>query len=113
MRLQQHARTLLMASTLALALASVPIAGRAVHAQDNDHPTDNGVRCAIHNPRNGEWDFYLPGESITLLDGLGYPYTLVCGSDGHWVVQSREAPPSGTLALLPTSPLPARLAGAP
>src|SRR5581483_6649611 len=110
MRLQKHARTLALASMLALTVAGVPIAGMRAHAQDNGHPTDNGVRCSFQNPRNGEFLFFLPGETITLTDGLGYTYTLRCADDGHWVIDARTVAPPGTVKPLPIAPLPASMA---
>lgn len=114
MNFLNQARTFAMGSMLALAVLGIPAV--SVHAEKNQHPGDNGVRCSFQNPRNGEWLFFLPGESITLTDGLGYSYTLTCGGDGNWTIGARAsisqypvtALPFGidsTSQALPTTPL--------
>jgi hypothetical protein len=99
MNLRNHVRTLAMGSMLALAVLSVPAVN--AHAEKNQHPVDNGVRCSFQNPRNGEWLFFLPGETITLTDGLGYSYTLVCGGDGNWTIASRDSSSAYPVTALP------------
>jgi hypothetical protein len=77
MNLRNHARTLAMASMLALAVVSIPAA--QVHAQPNgNHPQPN--LCARFDPESNHWDFAVPGEIRAGADGHKY----ICGEDGQW-----------------------------
>jgi hypothetical protein len=76
MNIHTRIRTLAAAALLALTVVSMS-AGQA-DAKPR-RPADNGVRCASYDPTTGEWDFLLPGETITIGS-----ITLRCGADGKW-----------------------------
>jgi hypothetical protein len=81
-------RSLVIGTLLAVAALGVP----TLPAYAAKKAPDNLIRCADQNPETGEWVFYLPGETRTVDLGHG-PITLVCGKDGHWVVEQRTAQP--------------------
>jgi hypothetical protein len=74
--LPSRARTLGLAFTFALSVASV--SAIPASAQDNN-PVDPGVRCAA-KIAPGEYEFYLPGARVTDINGNRW----VCGPDGNW-----------------------------
>jgi hypothetical protein len=76
MNIRKHARTLAMASMLALVVVSVPAA--QVHAQPKNHPQPN--LCASFEIESNHWDFAVPGEIRVGADGHKY----ICGEDGQW-----------------------------
>jgi hypothetical protein len=88
MTLAKHIRTLTGAALLALTVLSVT--GEHVHAKPK-RPVDDGIRCAIFNEKSGEWEFYLPGEVITVMIA-GFDQRLRCGADGEWTVVVRPMP---------------------
>jgi hypothetical protein len=53
------------------------------HLSAADAPLDNGVRCAIFNRGFNEWDFFVPGDLVTVSDGHGGTRILRCGADGQ------------------------------
>jgi hypothetical protein len=71
-------KRVLVAGLLAAALL-VPIGLSATPAEARPvRPINpNGSHCGYHNPVTGEWEFYLPGDTISV-GGV----TLVCWSTG-------------------------------
>lgn len=69
------------------------------HAEPKDtHPQPN--LCALFEPTDGSWDFYLPGEVVTIMvDGVGH--RVECGADGKWIILSRPKPPTTVRPVAP------------
>jgi len=103
MKIHLPLRTLAAGSMLALAIAGVSVGQADAKPK---RPLDNGVRCAALEPTTGEWDFYLPGEVVTVIDSQGVGHRFVCGGDGTWVRALRVTPAS----VLPVGPRPGVLA---
>ena len=91
MNIRIHLRTLTAAAVLAVAV--IGVAGESVHAESKE---DNGVRCAAHSGSGGdnEWNFYLPGEIITVIDSNGVGHKMECGADGRWHEVNARPPTS-------------------
>jgi hypothetical protein len=97
MTIHTHIRTLAAAALLALTMAGTFVGH--VNAEQKE-PVDNGVRCAAWTGE--EWDFYLPGEVITVRDSNGVGHRRQCGADGEWH-PARLAPLTGVRLVLPLS----------
>lgn len=97
-------RTFTAATALALAVAAFTVGGADAKPK---RPADNGVRCAISgsalssNPDGEDTVFFLPYDTIVVLDAQGEPHNLVCGPDGRWHVRT---PAIRAGASLPTAP---------
>jgi hypothetical protein len=93
MSIRMHAQALAAASVLALTFVGVV----ATHVEAMPkHPGDNGVRCAYFNKQTGEWEFYMPGESIWVTDSKGNEWLMTCAPDGRWILQT--TPPTSPIA---------------
>ena len=88
--IREYLRTLTVA-TLALSVLAAP--GVTSYAKI-EHPPDDGVRCAYFNNKTGQWLFYMPGETIAILDENGHPTYLRCGYDGNWIQAKPDRTPS-------------------
>ena len=87
----RHARVLVAALVIGSAVLGVST-GQA-EARDN-HPADNGVRCAYYNQETGELEFYLPGQSLLVQDSDGRWHYLWCGEDGNWKDRTDDMRPT-------------------
>ena len=69
-------------------------------------PVDTGVRCAVQTGP-GNWEFFLPGETIVVVDANGNWHYYLCGSNGDWVPSGPVAITTNTrrVAQLPSNPL--------
>jgi hypothetical protein len=76
-----------MMTAVALGAAIAVITTGQAEARDNrpGSPIDSDARCVYFNRKTGEWEFYLPGSTLTLRDQNGDDHFLVCGRDGTWV----------------------------
>jgi hypothetical protein len=114
MSIRSHAQSLAMASALALTVVSA--AATHVSAMPK-HPGDNGVRCAYFNKQTGEWEFYMPGETMEVTDSQGNIWLLTCSRDGRWVLQtsspSSPIAPVGPAAQSPSTTSPVAPVGLP
>ncbi|HEY2377362.1 MAG TPA: hypothetical protein VGH98_15400 [Gemmatimonadaceae bacterium] len=72
-----HVRTALVA--IALGAVALIATSTTASAQQDNGPTDPGVRCAA-KVGPGQYEFYLPGEKATDVNGNKW----VCGPDGQW-----------------------------
>lgn len=102
---RERLRPLATASLVALIVAGSLVGQAAARPK----PEDNGTRCALWDEANGEWDFFLPGETVALHDGYNVTYW-TCQGDGTWKQISSgvvTAPPSGTLPPTISQPPPA------
>ena len=93
---------------LAIALIAGALVASSTTAGAQQPTTDPGVRCAA-KVGAGEYEFYLPGERATDINGNKW----VCGPDGQWFRDYSSItvrPPLGTR--LPTTVLVPVLAAA-
>ena len=90
---REYLRTL-GAASLALTILAIPATDTY---RRPIHPPDNGVRCAVFNRGFNEWDFFTPGDIITVNDAQGNTHFLQCGPNGQWI-DVTSAQPGGNHA---------------
>jgi hypothetical protein len=101
-------RMLVGAVVVAAALAAVAAAPASADNKKNEHPKDDGTRCAVQTGP-GSFDFYLPGESISVPQAdsgngpVEHEYT--CDDEGTWVEQTRTQPTTSGPRHLYTRPV--------
>ena len=88
MTLRTRIQTLSAAALLALAVVGMS-AGPA-DAKPRK-PVDTGVRCSVPGamgvpPSDEDFEFYMPGEYVTVRDNSGSHRILRCNPDGTWTV---------------------------
>jgi hypothetical protein len=90
-------------SVSAAALLALVVAGLSVGQADArpHHPPDNGVPCMYIRQETGDMEFYLPYDTVRVMDGQGWYHLLMCMPDGTWKQITAPAPAGG----LPTAPL--------
>ena len=90
----KHARSIAAALVI-----GATILGFAAEPAAAAKKKDDGIRCAKHDG-DGNLDFYLPGETVEIVDQYGVRHVLRCQADGTWK-HVLAPPPTGGITTLP------------